>query len=393
MQSHAGSTKTDWIESLEVESGLTDVHLEGGPRPTLASRVAASLDRLIVTEASLPYVLNVRSTLGAMPFERYMAEHAFYTDPRFLEDPRSFYQEPPDDVVVTETHEAHRFERLGVDCRHIVFESPFRTLNPALRHEYAGLSPNERVEARGFFHRDRPRTIAIVLHGYFASAFGLNERFFLVDRMIRAGLDVVLVQLPFHGLRQPPGSLFDGQAIMTPRYFRVLEAVGQGVLDLRILVRHLRKTRNVPVGVTGYSWGGTHSALLAAIEPDLAFSMPVGHVASMVDVLQAWPVRHYLRYRFDDPATILRGLRRIVAPTSPLSFEPAIDPGRILLVCGLGDRIAPPGHTQHLHERWPGSRVHWSQGAHIAYYDRAAVLRTQLAFLGGMGLLGANPTA
>lgn len=376
---------TDWIDRLEPGRGL-----EAFP-PTVethrGTRLAAAFDDLIMRGTAIPYALQMHRTFGTEGLESYLEDHAFYSQPRFLDDPSSFFVDPPKSVAVREVPNAGGLgARPGIECRHLVFTSPFEAVNPAMRAEHASLSPNERVEARGYFH-DRPRPTVLVLHGYFASAFAINERFFLVDRMLDAGLDVVLVQLPFHGLRKPHGTVLDGQAVMTPRYFRVLEAFAQGILDLRILVRHLRETHGVPVGVTGYSWGGGHSAMLAALEPTLDFAIPVGQVASMADVTLSWPTRHYLEARYRDPRAVVRAMRRIIAVTSPLSHRPRIDPSRILFAVGRGDRIAPPGHTFAVHRAWKGSRLHVGRGGHVAYWDRGEVLDAKLDFLRSIGVL------
>lgn len=380
------SSPTDWIERLDVGVGLES--FPEGFEHGRATRLAAAFDRMVMAGAAVPYALQLHRTIGTEDFERYVEDHGFYAQARFQDDPRSYFVEPPERVDVRELpNEGGLGQVRGIHCRHLVFTSPFEAVNPAMREDHASLRPNEKVEARGYFHDDRPRPTVLVLHGYFASAFAINERFFLVRRMLEAGLDVVLVQLPFHGLRKPHGTILDGQAVMTPRYHRVMEAFAQGMLDLRILVRHLRATRGVPIGVTGYSWGGGHAAMLAALEPSLDFAIPVGQVASMVDVTLTWPTRHYLRARFRDPRPMVRRMRRIIAATSPLSHRPAIPPERILFAVGRGDRIAPPGHTYAVHAAWKGTRLHVGRGGHVAYWDRGAVLAAELDFLRSIGVL------
>ena len=88
----------------------------------------------------------------------------------------------------------------------------------------------------------------------------------------KLGLDVACFTLPFHGPRRGVGSAYTGQQFVSEGMSWTAEAFRQTVLDFRALLNYLEHDRGSPaVGVSGISLGGYTTALLASVEPRLAF--------------------------------------------------------------------------------------------------------------------------
>jgi pimeloyl-ACP methyl ester carboxylesterase len=215
-------------------------------------------------------------------------------------------------------------------------------------------------------HGGRPALICI--HGYRAGFPPLDARAFGVATLSHgAGFDVALAVLPFHGARTPHGS-WSGQLFLNDP-LRTIEAVAQAVLDLRRLALWLRAQGAPSVGVVGMSLGGYMTALLASIEPDLDFALPVIPVASFADIL--WH-RAGIRGEHDDARAAgisLNLLRRLFSPHCPLTHPPLVARDRRLIVAGEADRIVPPTHAAALAAHWQAP-IEWFPGGHLAQLAR-----------------------
>ena len=78
---------------------------------------------------------------------------------------------------------------------------------------------------------------------------------------------------------------------------------------------------------------------------------------------------------------MIRELRKILAPFTPLSHALSIQKERVLLAASANDGIIPAVHTEALWEHFGRPQVYWSCGGHILYFDKARVTDRALAFL------------
>ncbi len=203
--------------------------------------------------------------------------------------------------------------------------------------------------------------------------------------------DVVRFTMPFHGPRQAVASPFSGHGFFSGGIGRLNEAFAQTVMDLRVLMTHF-ESRGVPrMGVTGVSLGGYTSALLAAVDDRLAFSIPNVPVASLPDLVLEWePMGTLVRSLLSAAGLDLVDARRMTAPSCPLTWELLVSPERRMLIGGVADRLAPPKDTRRLWEHWGRCRIHWLPGSHLLHLDRGDYLWQVSRFLRGIGFLAAD---
>ena len=331
---------------------------------------------------SVPFKRKIQPRLSDTTLQEYIDYHAFYSQPRFLDDPGSAFARPPAGHSVVERATRRRsWDPDSANLTSIDFYSPFETLDPRFRDEYASLEPNDRVESRGWFHKDHPRPIVLFLHGFSAPDYRVNKMWFSAQRFFEAGLDVVFMNLPLHGGRMPRSATYHGTAIIQPSLWRLSEACAQGVMDLRILIHHLLKRGAPRVGIMGYSWGGFHAAMLACLEPRVDFIVSVAPVVSIADLVMSWPTRSFFEESLDEPVLMIRELRKILAPFTPLSHRLHIPKERVLLVASANDGIIPAVHTEALWEHFGRPQAYWSCGGHILYFDKRRVVDKALQFL------------
>jgi hypothetical protein len=203
------------------------------------------------------------------------------------------------------------------------------------------------------------------------------------------GCDIVLFTLPFHGPRQSRCSPFSGHGYFSGGPSRLNEAVAQSVYDFRILFEWLQRQRGVEqIGVTGLSLGGFTTAILASVEERLSFAIPNVPVVSLADLVLEWqPIGWLLRAASATMRMDLTDVRRLVAVSCPLTYRPVLPSERLMIVSGVGDRLAPPKHSRLLWDHWGRCRIHWFPGSHIIHMDRGAYLTEMARFMVGRGFL------
>ena len=387
--------KGHWWEELDLDFAL---HPEGFDL-ALADRVrvgaAAAFDRVLRTaSASLITATAIPVGYNPMQLRRAVREADFYTEIAESGDSKRFFMMPPSGVSVRSEKGRWlpRFEPEDGTCEALSFDSPFEPVNPSQRKRYLRHGANRVAHARMLRHRDGPRPTIVAIHGFTADWYLINEWFFALPWFYRMGCDIVLFTLPFHGPRQTRFSPFSGHGYFAGGPSRLNEAVAQSVFDFRILLDWLQNERGVEqVGVTGLSLGGFTSAMLASVEDRLSFAIPNVPVVSFADLVLEWqPIGLMLRGALATMGLDLSDARRLVAVSCPLTYAPLLSPEKLMIVSGVGDRLAPPKHSRVLWDHWNRCRIHWFPGSHIIHMDRGEYLIEMARFMVGLGFLPQN---
>jgi hypothetical protein len=318
--------------------------------------------------------------------EHLERSHGFYSNPVFLTDPETFFA-PPE--VPTDVRETQVRALRGGACVDLTFGSTFTPVYAGARDDFARFPENRVVRARWWRHAGRGWPTVLCLHGYASGHPAVDGLAFGARRLYRAGLDVLLYTLPFHGLRRPRGARKSGEGFFGPDMARTNEAFAQTIFDARALVRHLERIGGGPIGAFGMSLGAYSTALLAALESRLAFAIAMIPVASLTDLVWGEPLHRFRRQEAEAHGITLQRFRELWQVHSPLMRRPIVPRERRLVIGALGDRICPPGHTHALWDHWERPRVHWYPGGHLAQFRRGRALAEVRGFLGGLGLASA----
>jgi dienelactone hydrolase len=255
------------------------------------------------------------------------------------------------------------------------FPSTYVALNPELREDYARHENNALARAQHWRHEDGPRPTLCVIHGFGASPAWLNTAFFSLKDFFAEGWDVLLYTLPFHGSRRGTSFPINGVELFSHGMAHFSEAMIHAVHDFRALVDHLAEQRAPRIGLTGVSLGGYVSALLAAVEPRLDFVIPNAAVTWLPPLTDSW-------FPSNVTGAALRALtgvspellERALALHSPLSWAPLLPKDRLMIVAGLGDRLAPPEQSLLLWEHWDQPELRWFPGSHVLHFGRGEYL-------------------
>lgn len=280
--------------------------------------------------------------------------------PGYFREPRSI---APAERVVRWSAGGHRVVDLS-------WSSDYQPFEAGVAERFGRYAENRVAAARAFFGPE-PRPVALLIHGYMAGQYDLEQRVWPMEWLDRIGLDAVLPVLPFHAVRGPARRLgqpppFPGS---DPRMSN--EGFRQAMADLRDLVRWLRERGHPAVGVMGMSLGGYTTSLLATVEAELAFAIPIIPLASLADFardqgrLGSAPHETELQHR------ALEAAHRVV---SPLGRAPLVPGERMLVVAARADRITPPAHARRIAHHFGAPLESW-HGGHLLQFGRSEKFR------------------
>lgn len=273
-----------------------------------------------------------------------------------------FFAEPR--VIAPGARRVKTFGREGT-VTDLSWNSSFTTLDPEVSERYASARENGVAVARHFRRASR-RPAVILIHGYMAGPFALEERIWPLSRLDQAGFDVVLFTLPFHGLRVRSGRgavpEFPGE---DPRF--TVEGFRQAIFDLQSLVGWLFAEGHPRVGAIGMSLGGYTAALLATAEPRLDFVVPVIPLSSLGDFARE---QGSLSPNADESAAQHALLSSIYRRIDPVARPSLVPPERCLVISAKSDRVTPVAHARRLsvHLRAPLQSFY---GGHLLQLGRA----------------------
>jgi hypothetical protein len=245
------------------------------------------------------------------------------------------------------------------------WQSGFSPLDPEVAERHASARENARAVARRF-QGGPGRPAVILIHGYMAGPFAFEERIWPIARLERAGFDVVLFTLPFHGPRARAGHgavpEFPGE---DPRLN--VEGFRQATFDLQNLIGWLLAEGHPRVGVIGMSLGGYTAALLASVEPRLDFVVPVIPLSSLGDFARE---QGSLSSVADEAAAQHALLESIYRRVNPVARPSLVPPERCLVIAAKADRVTPAAHARRLsvHLRAPLQSFY---GGHLLQLGRA----------------------
>ncbi|HXQ20693.1 MAG TPA: hypothetical protein VN812_03405 [Candidatus Acidoferrales bacterium] len=226
----------------------------------------------------------------------------------------------------------------------------------------------------------RGRATVVAVHGFSMGYPRIDAVALFAAPCFRAGYDIALVTLPFHGARTPPEARFSGEWFAVPHVARLNEAARQAVYELYALTTWLRAQSGAPVGLLGLSLGGYLSALMAGLTASLDFVIPMVPPVCFGDL--AWRFFSHSRYHRDATAAFSHAeLRRIYRVHSPLTYPPRVEKRRLLILAGRGDQIVPPEHPHALWRHWGEPEIYWFSGSHLAPFRRGRLLARILEHL------------
>ncbi|BBY27633.1 alpha/beta hydrolase family protein [Mycolicibacterium sediminis] len=358
-----------WEQRLIVDSSAV---ADLGLRTAIASVISATM---------LP-----RMAMSALRPSDTRAEHAaleFYADLAAGKDPAASFPAPtrPPRVSTRPANPIAEWTARG-RVENLRFASSFEAVNPAVRDRRLGYARNSVVHAQHWRHDDGPHPTLCLIHGFMGSAYLFNGLFFSLPWFYRAGYDIVLYTLPFHGRRAERGSPFSGYGYFADGLAGFAEAMAQAVHDFRSVLDHLEYTGVDRIALTGMSLGGYTSALIAGVDDRVQAVIPNVPVVTPDAAFDDWfPANLLVKLGNRMTHTDQDLMTAASAYHSPLNYRPLVPKDRRLIITGLGDRLAPPEQAERLWQHWDRCAFHWFPGNHVLHVSQPDYLRRMTRFL------------
>lgn len=358
-----------------------------------AARLAERVASQVITGADLLMRSGLRRLLKghdlgpvtAEALDELMRELSRYNDPAILADPDRLLAPPPGPRELVAR--AHRRLR-GGQATHYTFASPYRPLHPAYAAEYAGYDRVATVHVHAWEHRTPARAAIVLVHGWAVGARRLHEIEFSIAHLYRRlGLDVYFYVHPFHGERTPTQARFGGQLHPSTDLVRTNEGFVQTCQELRSLLTLIAERRGSAIGMMGSSLGGYTSALIASLDPRLAFVVPIMAPASLADLFWDHGGDDPLRAVAEAAGMTRARFHQAWALHSPLTYQPKVPWERRMIVGAGGDALVTPRHVDILWEHWQRPRRFTFFGGHILQVGRRAYVHELGRFLRDLGLI------
>lgn len=264
--------------------------------------------------------------------------------------------------------------------------SRYRATFPGYQDDLARYAANATARARLYSAGGSGRPVVICLHGWGAGQAWLDERAFLVPYLLRIGLDVALLQLPFHGQRTPVQAPRSGSLFLTPHLVRTNEAFGQSIHDVRALALALRQRGAREVGVLGMSLGAYVGALWSSLDDDVAFAGALIPAVSLGSLWWSHGAGMQARRRAERAGVSEDQLAEVFAVHAPLARPVRLAPERLFIAAARGDRITPPEQAEALWRHWHEPTIHWMAGGHLAQVARGDAFRALRRWLYSLGV-------
>ena len=160
----------------------------------------AELDRALAAIAAQFSQVNFQTQIVELDIGLISEAAQFYSKPGWLQDPASFFVAPQAVPTVREVGVHGLSDGQIID---LSFPSSYQVQKSDFENEYRGYSENLTVHARMWKHSTPAPATMVTLHGWSMGDQRLNSLAFLPGVFYQMGLDVVMLELPYHGRRTP----------------------------------------------------------------------------------------------------------------------------------------------------------------------------------------------
>ena len=333
----------------------------------------ADLERAIERMAGQVRKLSLSSAVEGINPDIIKAAAEFYHAPAWRSKPATFFETPHDPGLLISRPVHGLGDGSVIDLE---FKSSYRPKHDRAAEIFEQSHNNQRFHVRWWRHEKPAAATIIAIHGLQMGDQRVNSLAFLPGVFYRTGLDIALVELPFHG-RRAGSAIFPGADLILTN-----EALAQTIGDLRQLKQYLANQSDAPCGVLGMSLGGYCAALWASLE-QLAFCITVVPLVSMVDTSWRLAAAHLPK----ECGITRRDFEHALKLHAPLTHRLQCAKERTLIIAGRGDSIVPAKQPRQLWQHWGRPEFIRLRGGHAAHLRESSAFEAIARLFGRLGYL------
>jgi dienelactone hydrolase len=242
-------------------------------------------------------------------------------------------------------------------------------LCPHYRARHAGeYARNQMVLARWMHPRKGPgRRALLYVHGWLEPGPWVEEAVLLPRLYDVLGIDVLHVQLPFHGTRNPKSARFHGEFFWSADLVRTFEAVRQSAMDARTLVAWLRQRGYTEVGVTGISLGGSIVMLMACLPDPPDYVVPIVSHLQLAEAVEEAPILSRMKTDLERFGVGRERRAEIFAQLGLHRMTPVVPARRQLWIMARDDVYIAAPLVERQWREWGEPVIEWIPGGHMTF--------------------------
>jgi pimeloyl-ACP methyl ester carboxylesterase len=247
--------------------------------------------------------------------------------------------------------------------------STHEILSPRYRERHEGeYRANKTAWARRILAASRPRSTCLVyVHGWLEPGSWVEELTLFRKWLRELDVDILHVALPFHGRRQPRGSLFSGEYFWTADLVRSVEGVRQAVCDARAAIAWARRAGYAKVGVSGISLGGAIVMLLACVEPTPDFIVPIVAHLELEDAVENAPILWRMKHDLERWGVSEQKRRELFGRLGWSRYRSMLAADKQLWVQAREDGYIGADLVRAQWQEWAKPNIRWLEGGHMTF--------------------------
>ncbi len=307
---------------------------------------------------------------------------------RYLERPKvEMFPEPPPLTGVTPRRSL--MDRV-IHSSTLSWPSAHRVLDPTYRRRHES---EYRKNLMAWMRWVRPegarrKRIILYVHGWLEPGSWAEEATLFRKWGRELDVDLAHVSLPFHGRRNPRGSLFSGEFFFTADFVRSVEAVRQAVCDARSAMAWLREQGYEQVGIAGLSLGGSLTMLLGCLEPAPDFIIPIISHLELAEAVEHAAIMWRMKRDLEKWGIHEGERREIMRRLGWSDYEAVVPVERQLWIQAREDAYIDAALAEGQWRRWGEPPILWIEGGHMTFpLELGKMTRRMSAFLAGLPLL------
>jgi hypothetical protein len=306
----------------------------------------------------------------------------YYLNLEWQSAPELYFDPPKKNPLICVSHPV---KLSNGEVRDITFKSRFQSSNNEYRSLIKNLNESNSVRAKHWMHTDKPPLgCVLAVHGWMLGEEKISALTLVPGFFYRMGLDVLVVELPFHGSRS-----FNNFSIrnMFPSVDPVItnEGFAQAIFEFREIATWIKHELECPIIGLGLSLGAQAISLWSSLD-ELQATICVAPLVSIPKFIWKQVSGTPLEKSLFKAGLNYEYLESGFAVTSPISYNLRTQKKNVFIVAGKNDLIVPSSQAVELWKHWNRPKIHWIEDGHIEQLITPGTGKKVHNFLNKLGL-------